>query len=134
MRYNCKNTKSLKKSDYPRLEPIISQWVFNVLSQKNKLKKYIDKFGSPINIHNPKLLVRNIGLFEKILVKHGVKHRIFFARKPNKCISYVRQAKSLKIGVDTASANELAQCLKLGYNPDKIVLTAAIKNEKLFYK
>lgn len=131
MRYNHKNIKSLKKSDYPRLEPIISQWVLNILSQKGKLKKYIDKFSSPLNIHNPKLFAKNIGLFEKILVKHGVKHRIFFARKSNKCISYVRQAKSLKIGVDTASANELIQCLKLGYNHDSIVLTAAIKNENL---
>ncbi|MFH1522522.1 MAG: alanine racemase [Patescibacteria group bacterium] len=125
------NIKNLEKKDYPKLEPIISPWISNILSQKNKLEKYVNKFGSPINIHNPKYLTRNIRLFEKVLLKHGVKHRIFFARKPNKCISYVRQAKSLKIGVDTASANELRQCLEVGYNPSKIVLTAAIKNEKL---
>lgn len=62
MDYNCNNTKGMKKN-YLKLEPIISSWIFNILTQKNKLKKYIDKFGSPINIHNPKLLSKNIKLF-----------------------------------------------------------------------
>lgn len=120
MEYNC-----------PRLEPIISPWVSSIISQKEKVKKYIDRFGSPINIHNPKILTRNIRLFEGVLNRYGIKYKIFFARKPNKCISYVRQAKSLKIGVDVASPNELTQCLEIGYNPKDIVLTAAVKNENL---
>ena len=35
--------------------------------------------------------------------------KIFFARKSNKCLSFVDQAIASKIGVDTASENELAK-------------------------
>lgn len=123
--------KDFNKNTYPKLEPIISSWVFSVISKKDKMKQCLEKFGSPVYIHNPNLLAKNIKLFETVLKKHHIKHKIFFARKPNKCISYVRKAKSLKIGIDTASTNELLQCLEIGCNPKDIVLTAAVKNEDL---
>lgn len=121
----------MSTNNYPQLEAIISPWMTNVISQKDKLKHYVDKFTSPINIHNPEILVENIKLFQEVLKKHKVKNKIFFARKPNKCIAYVREAKKLKVGVDTASPKELMDCLKIGYDPKDLILTAATKNEDL---
>lgn len=131
MSNNHKQVKEIATDNYPQLEPIISPWITRTISQKDELKKYIDKFGSPVNINNPKILEKNITLFQVVLKKHKIKHKIFLARKPNKCMAYVREAKNLKIGVDTASTRELMDCLKIGYDPKDLILTAATKNEKL---
>ncbi len=43
----------------------------------------------------------------------------------------VERAKENGIGVDTASVSELLQALEAGVKPELIVVTAAIKTEKL---
>ena len=56
---------------------------------------------------------------------------VFFARKANKSRNFVTEAKAAGIGVDTASYQEVKDCIEEGIPADQIVLTAAIKNRKL---
>lgn len=103
----------------------------NVLSQRERLRKYVARFGSPLNIHNPRMLGENARLFQQVLARHKLNYRIFFARKPNKCLAYVREAKRIKVGVDVASLRELSESLRVGIQPADIVLTGAVKHSTL---
>lgn len=116
---------------YPRLDPVVAPWISNLISQKEALKRHLTKFGSPVHIHNPVHFTKNIKLFKVVLNKCGIPFRIYFARKSNKAKVYIRQARKMRIGVDTASSGELMQCLKAGLDPKDVTLTAAIKNERL---
>src|SRR5690606_27816074 len=60
-----------------------------------------------------------------------LKHKIFFARKANKCIDFPKVASKLGEGADTASYHELEQCLEIGIEPKDLILTAAVKNQTL---
>ncbi len=53
--------------------------------------------------------------------------RIFFARKANKALALVDEAKRLGLGVDVASASELRQVLDRGVEASDVVVTAAVK-------
>lgn len=56
---------------------------------------------------------------------------MFFARKANKFKSLVWAAKEYGFGVDTASLNEIKECVEVGLDPERITVTAAVKNRAL---
>lgn len=116
---------------YPPLTPLTSSWMENIFQDKEKLNRAFELNGSPINIHHTKPFAENYKLFAGVLNGLQLSHTIFFARKANKCRAFVREAKRQGFGVDTASYTELKECLELGFDPHKLVLTAAIKTEKL---
>jgi diaminopimelate decarboxylase len=109
------------------LTPLTSEWMHDLFSDKVLLNQLIEKFGSPVNIHNLATFSQNINTFKKVFDSRSLSYQIFYARKANKCRSLVKQAIASGIGVDTASYKELLQSLKLGGNGNNLVLTAAIK-------
>jgi diaminopimelate decarboxylase len=115
----------------PKLTPIIKPWVSQLLRNKGLLNEILEKYGSPVNIHNKGEFHENCRAFQEVGENLGVDLGIFFARKANKCKTFVSEAKAANIGVDTASYQELADCIEVGLPSDKIVLTAAIKSRKL---
>lgn len=115
---------------FPQLTPTVSTWIKRILNDKKNLKLLMEKFGSPININNSEVFDYNVSLFKRTLFSSKIRYKILFARKPNKSIAYIKQAKKTKIGVDTASFNELKQTLDLHLPPEDVILTAAIKDEK----
>ncbi|MDR6301582.1 Y4yA family PLP-dependent enzyme [Mesonia maritima] len=115
----------------PKLTPITSKWMHEILAKKGRLENLFNEFGSPLNLHFLPEFDRNISAFKKTLDNFGIKNQLFYARKANKSKSLVDRAHKNGIGVDTASFRELQQCLGLGLPPKNLVLTAAIKNEKL---
>lgn len=117
--------------DYPPLTPITSPWMQEVVSNKERLTGLFEQYGSPINLHHIGPFAENVEAYESIFNRHNLKHNIFFARKANKCRAFAKEAHRLGSGVDTASYEELNQCLELGCDPANLVLTAAIKNERL---
>ena len=74
---------------------------------------------------------QNFKRFDQIFNQHGVKNSVFFARKANKCKSYVWASKEYGFGVDTASLNEIKECIEVGLDPERITVTAAVKNRAL---
>ena len=116
---------------YPPLTAITAPWKREVFSNFPFLEDLLEEYGSPINIHHTEPFKENFKRFRQVFDRHKLPHTIFFARKANRCTVFVKESKRLGIGVDTASYLELKQCLDIGCDPNKIVLTAAVKNEKL---
>jgi len=114
------------------LTPILHNWVKNITAHPAPLFQQIEQYGSPINIHHLEPLKENIAAYQKVLTKYQVAHQIFFARKANKCLEIPQAVARMGQGVDTASYRELQQCIAAGIDSRQLVLTAAVKNKKLF--
>ncbi|MBA3986101.1 MAG: alanine racemase [Flavobacteriales bacterium] len=119
------------KTNLPRLSPVLSDWMQQLMENKPLLDTLFETHGSPINIHYLPAMDKNIQMFQKVFQKHKLPHELYYARKANKSQSVVKRAAEMGIGVDTASYRELEQALEAGVNPELLVVTAAIKNAKL---
>lgn len=116
---------------YPPLTPITAPWMAKVFANRAFLEGLVQEYGSPINLHHTEPFERNYDRFTRVFDKHKLPHTIFYARKANPCKVFVKEANRLGFGVDTASFRELKQCLDIKCETKKLVLTAAVKNEKL---
>ena len=112
------------------LTPILHQWI-NDLKNSETLRDAIEEFNSPLNVHNLIPFQENITEYSEVFNSLEVKYKIFFARKANKCIAFPLAASNSNHGADTASYRELKQCLDAGIPSSNLILTAAVKNEKL---
>lgn len=101
------------------------------MGEVNILNQLIDKFGSPINIHQTDAMEENYNSYHRVFEELDLKHKIFFARKANKTKSVVIKAKALGMGIDTASLQEYTQCIEMGISPEDLIITAAVKNRSL---
>lgn len=115
----------------PKLSPLLSEWMLQLMQDKKLLDALFETHGSPINIHYLPAFDENINRFQKVFEKHNIPHDLFYARKANKTKSLFKRAKEDGIGVDTASYRELEQALDAGVDPKLLVVTAAIKTRKL---
>jgi len=109
-----------------RVEP----WMTDLISDRN-LPELLTKHGSPLNLITSEPMRRNVGELNEVAKSRGLDFRVFFARKSNKCLTFVEAARDLGIGLDTASENELQQCLDQELTPPDLICSAAIKNESL---
>lgn len=123
----------MTQSLLPRLTPHISEWMRAALNDRPMLATLFEEYGSPLNLHHLQPFGDNYRAYAEVMEQHKLRHLIFFARKANKCVGFVQEAERLGFGVDTASYRELKQCLDNGCHPDRLVLTAAIKNEALVH-
>ena len=115
----------------PPLTPIISNWIKELIKKPELLETAIEEYGSPINIHNTLPFRENYKLYQEVFDEYGLDNLIFFARKANKCRNLVLEAKTLGMGIDTASYRELKEALESDLDCEKLVVTAAIKERKL---
>lgn len=118
-------------NELPKLSPLVSDWMPKLMKDKVLLDTLFEAWGSPVNIHFLPAFDKNIHMFRKVFEKHDIPYQIFYAHKANKSKGVVRRAKENGIGVDTASFRELLQALEAGIKPEHLVVTAAIKTEKL---
>lgn len=116
---------------YPPLTPIVAPWMENVFGNSAFLESLFMDYGSPINLLHTEPFEENYDRLARVFEKHKLPFTIFFARKANRCRVFVKEANRLGFGVDTASFLELKQCLEMRFDPGKLVLTAAVKNERL---
>ncbi|QQA41449.1 alanine racemase [Pelagovum pacificum] len=105
-----------------RLEP----WMQEAMSP-DWLRRAVDTYGSPVNIHAVAPFQRNMARFVDVAKSRGVQLTPYFARKANKCLSFVTSARDYGWGVDTASEAEVVQAIDAGVRGGRIVCTAAIK-------
>lgn len=123
-------TVTSKRNTYLPLTPLTADWMQSLFDAPEILQQAIKKYGSPINIHNTKPFVNNYQEYAETFERHGLSYQVFFARKANKSKIFVSQAKASDFGVDTASYQELKQCLEMGMPAERLVFTAAIKEER----
>ncbi len=112
------------------LDAVLERWMLECFDT-DRLQKAIAEFGSPINVIAVEPMERNAKQIQQAARDRNVDLRIFFARKSNKCLGFVEKASELGLGVDTASENELQQCIDLGIVASDLICTAAIKTESL---
>ncbi len=92
------------------------------------------QYGSPINLINVRPYERNIAELKSVAANHNLNFEVYFARKANKCLAFVNAAQEIGCGIDVASAVELRQVLTSGFEPHRIICTAAIKTEDLLHR
>ncbi|WP_024793937.1 hypothetical protein [Tomitella biformata] len=91
------------------------------------LAELLTAHGSPVNLIDPEPLTANAAALVAAGAELGVTVRICFARKANKALALVDQAAAAGHGIDVSSDDELAQVLARGVEPEKVILTAAVK-------
>ena len=114
-----------------RLTPLLHPWVKKLMADPAPLHAAVDQYDSPLNVHNLTPFLENISAYQAVLKELSVRHKLFFARKANKCMAFPIAAAQAGTGADTASYRELKQCLDAGMDAKDLILTAAVKNEKL---
>ncbi len=110
-----------------RLEP----WQVELCGRPGALEALLAEHGSPLNLIDPSPMGGNAAELSAAARAAGVPLGIFFARKANKALALVDEARRLGLGIDVASERELAQALDRGVDPAAIVVTAAVKPEPL---
>jgi diaminopimelate decarboxylase len=110
-----------------RLEP----WALELCEQPELLAEWVAEHGSPLNVLDPSPLRRNAAELQDAAARSGVELAVFLARKANKALTFVDEARRLALGVDVASEQELRQTLDRGVPASDIVLTAAVKPRSL---
>lgn len=115
----------------PPLDARLAPWMRALLADPAEVGRLIDRYGSPVNVHNFTALADNAQEMISAGARHGVPVHVFVARKANKTLELVDEARRLGHGIDVGSDRELAQVLDRGMPAERIILTAAIKPEPL---
>ena len=113
------------------LRPRLEQWMVDLLENRPRLQALTAEFGAPLNIQSADPFQRNITALTECVDDFDLPFLPMFARKANKCLTYVDTARDMGIGIDTASHAEVEQCLAQGVPGHRIVCTAAVKDEPL---
>ncbi len=113
------------------LEGRLEAWHEELASDPELLERWMAEHGSPVNLISPHPMARNAADLTDAASLRDVRMRLFFARKANKALSLVDEAKELGLGIDVASERELRQVLDRGVAPQDIVVTAAVKPRAL---
>jgi len=105
----------------------LEAWQLAVCGQPELIGSWLDEHGSPVNVLDPAPMARNAAELRGAADQFGIDLAIYFARKANKALGLVDQARRLGLGIDLASERELAQVLELGVPGSALVMTAAVK-------
>ena len=115
----------------PPLTARIEPWAQELAADPAACRDLVREFGSPVNVLHAGALPRNIDELVNAGKQMGVDTHIFFARKANKALTFVDAVRDAGHGVDVASERELTQVLDRGVAGERIILSAAIKPDRL---
>ncbi len=110
-----------------RLEP----WQLAVCSRPEVIGRWLEEHGSPVNLLDPAPMARNVDELRAAADELGIDLGIYFARKANKALGLVDEARRLGLGIDLASERELTQVLERGVPGSALIMTAAVKPASL---
>lgn len=118
-------------SGEPPLTARTEVWMEELLADPSACHQLLREHGSPINVHDFSALERNASELTTAATRHGVRLKVFIARKANKTLGLVDAATRAGHGLDVASFHELQQCLQRGVDADNLIVTAAVKTLEL---
>ncbi|WP_084130270.1 hypothetical protein [Demequina sp. NBRC 110055] len=110
-----------------RTEP----WMEDLLADPEQCAGLIREHGSPVNVLNLAPLARNAAELTDAARDEGVTLGVYVARKANKAFAVVKAADAAGLGIDVSSLAELRQCLELGVDAGRLIVTAAVKSDAL---
>ncbi len=105
----------------------LERWQAEMCARPELLSAWMEEHGSPVNLLDPSPMGHNAAELTDAAARVGVDLGIYFARKANKALSFVDEARRLGLGVDLASERELSQVLDRGIPGSALVMTAAVK-------
>ena len=105
----------------------LEAWQRELCRDPVQLSRWLDRHGSPLNVIDPSPLAGHARELTDVAAAAATDLKVFFARKANKALALVDEARRLGLGVDVASERELAQTLARDVSPSDIVVTAAVK-------
>jgi len=88
------------------------------------LDNIINSTATPFYLYSQKEIEQNYNNLNNTLFSE-----IFFSVKANSNQAILSLIKNLGAGADTVSAGEIQRCLKVGFNPDKIIYEGVSKSE-----
>lgn len=103
----------------PRIDPVAA----GLLADTAALSALVSEHGSPVNVVFPDVFAANVAAFTELLAGYRLRHRIFYAHKVNQSRTLITAALHAGIGVDVASAGELANARARGFAPERIEAT-----------
>lgn len=124
-------TDPVRVHGLPPLEPKRFAWSDALLDDADACNALLERYGSPVNVLNPEPMQANIDELVSAGERAGVETKVFYARKANKALIFAGTARDTGNGVDVASENELRQVLGRGVPGERIILSAAIKPDRL---
>ncbi len=111
----------------PPLTGLLDPWQVAALRRPQLLRRLVEEHGSPLNLLHPAPFRRNAVVLAAAARRAGLELGIYFARKANKAIVFVDEARRAGLGVDVAGEHELEQALACGVSPARIIVTAGVK-------
>lgn len=99
--------------------------------ESSDLHRWIDQQESPIHVICADPMASHAESIRFAARQRGIELKVHFARKANKCLSFVKQARRLGLGVDVAGVDELNETIESGILPQEMICTAAIKSRRL---
>ena len=85
------------------------------------LKQIAKEEGTPLYVYQPDII--SVKLNELKQAFKNLSFDIHYAMKANENISLLTHIKSMGIGVDTVSPNEIKRALSVGFHPEQIIFT-----------
>ncbi|WP_067537358.1 decarboxylase [Nocardia crassostreae] len=107
----------------PRLPAKIHPLVRGFLDAPGAAEDALDRFGSPAHLVFPQVFADNLARLRAVLDAQPSQYRICYAHKVNQSRAFVRTAEHEGIGIDVASAAELAGAVAAGFAPERIEVT-----------
>ncbi|TLF77521.1 alanine racemase [Nocardia cyriacigeorgica] len=107
----------------PALPGLIDPMVREFLAERASLEAALARYGSPLNVVFPQVFEQNLGRLQGVLNDRQLPYRICYAHKVNQAHAFVRAAADAGIGIDVASAGELASARRGGFAPGRIEAT-----------
>ncbi|MFD0000470.1 alanine racemase [Nocardia sp. NPDC127526] len=107
----------------PRLPAKIHPLVRAFLDAPGAAEDALDRFGSPAHLVFPQVFADNLARLRAVLDAQPSRYRICYAHKVNHSAAFVRTAEHAGIGIDVASAAELAGAVRAGFSTDRIEVT-----------
>ncbi len=126
-------TRSVEVSKPEVLRPILGPAFERLIhASPDVLIEAVRKYGSPLNIVLPHVLMQNVEALRAVLHRHKVGYEIFYGAKVNKSPGLVRAAVEAGIGVDVSSIYEMRDALHAGIDPSRLCATGPAKT-RLFH-
>ena len=114
------------------LDARLETWMTDLLARSPcGIQDAIKLYGSPLNVICVEPFARNSRQLKQVARERTLDFQVFFARKANKCLSFVDAANREGLGIDVASEQECHQVLERGIPGRNIICTAAIKTNEL---
>lgn len=112
----------------PALEP---DWQRRVRADAHLLFDIQHAIGGPFHVVYPRQFAENLGDFQKVLARHGVRGQVYYGKKANKAGCWLPEVAAQDAGVDVASEPELVHALAHGIRGRDIGVTGAAKTDAL---